>query len=230
MNIGLILAGGVGSRMGADRPKQYLLAGGKPIIAYSLKTFQNHGSIDSIVIVADLEWRDYIDQWIASECIEKFCAYAEPGETRQHSIYNGLKVAATFAQSEDIVVIHDAARPLVSERIIADCILGAREKGGSLPVIPVKDTVYQSCDGNTIDQLLKRSEIYAGQAPEGFRFGPYFEIHNNVGDQEITETAGSSEIAFKHGMEIKMIEGSERNFKITAKEDLERFELIISEE
>ena len=229
MNIGLILAGGVGSRMGADRPKQYLIAGGKPIIAYALKIFEKHEEIGHIVLVADDAWKDYIQEWLEKEGIQKPVSFALPGRTRQHSIYNGLKCCAEFASEDDVVIIHDAARPLVSDKIISDCIAGAKEKGGSMPVIPVKDTVYRSVDGNVITNLLNRSEIFAGQAPEGFLFGKYYQVHNDVTDEEIGQTNGSSEIAFRHGIEIKLVEGSERNFKITGPEDLERFEQILKE-
>lgn len=229
MNIGLILAGGVGSRMGADRPKQYLIAGGKPIIVYALKIFDNHEEISRIVLVADDAWKDYIEEWIVKEEIRKPINFANPGRTRQHSIYNGLKCCANFATEKDVVIVHDAARPLTSDKIISDCIAGAMEKGGAMPVIPVKDTVYRSVDGNVISNLLTRSEIFAGQAPEGFLFGKYYALHNSVSDEEIGKTNGSSEIAFRHGIEIKLVEGSERNFKITGPEDLERFEQILKE-
>lgn len=229
MNIGLILAGGVGTRMGADRPKQYLIAGGKPIIAYALKIFDMHEEIQRIVLVADDAWRDYIEEWIEKEEIQKPVNFAQPGRTRQHSIYNGLKCCADFALANDVVIVHDAARPLVSNQIISDCIAGALEKGGSMPVVPVKDTVYRSVDGNVITNLLTRSEIFAGQAPEGFLFGKYYDLHNSVSDEEIGTTNGSSEIAFRHGIEIKLVQGSERNFKITGPEDLERFEQILKE-
>ena len=96
-----------------------------------------------------------------------------------------------------------------------------------MPVISVKDTVYQSKDGKKIGQLLKRSELFAGQAPESFKFRKYLDIHNEVSDEEIASTAGSSEIAYRHGMEISMVKGSERNLKITTIEDLETFESIL---
>ena len=85
----------------------------------------------------------------------------------------------------------------------------------------------QSKDGKTIDKLLTRSELFAGQAPESFKYKRYFEIHNEVTDEEIGATAGSSEIAYRHGMEIRMVQGSERNLKITTIEDLETFETIL---
>ena len=228
MNTAIILAGGVGSRMGVDRPKQYLIVKEKPIIVYCLEIFEKHNNIDKIVIVVSDEWKSYVEENVAEYGISKVCGYAPAGETRQHSIYNGLKATDKYADGTDVVIVHDAARPLVSDKIIDDCITGATEDDGAMPVISVKDTIYQSRDGKSIDNLLKRSELFAGQAPESFKFNKYFEIHNSVSDEEIASTAGSSEIAYRHGMKIRLVEGSERNFKITTIEDLETFETIIN--
>ncbi len=228
MNTAIILAGGVGSRMGVDRPKQYLIVKDKPIIAYCLEIFQNHSAIDKIVIVVSEEWQDYVEENVAKYGLTKVCGYAPAGRTRQHSIYNGLKCTQDNAPDTDICIIHDAARPLVSDKIINDCIVGATEDDGAMPVISVKDTIYQSADGKKIDNLLKRSELFAGQAPESFKFKEYLDIHISVSDDEIATTAGSSEIAYRHGMKIRLVEGSERNFKITTIEDLETFETIIN--
>lgn len=227
MNTAIILAGGVGSRMGVDRPKQYLVIDDKPIIVYCLEIFEKHNDIDNIVIVVSDEWKDYVIEYVKKYGINKVCGYAPAGRTRQHSIYNGLKCTETNAPETDVVIIHDAARPLVSDKIIKDCIIGAVEDDGAMPVISVKDTIYQSKDGKSIENLLKRSELFAGQAPESFDFKRYLDIHNSVSDDEIAATAGSSEIAYRHGMKIRLVEGSERNFKITTIEDLETFETII---
>ena len=228
MNTAIILAGGVGSRMGVDRPKQYLIVKEKPIIVYCLEIFEKHSNIDNIVIVVSDEWKSYVEENVAKYGIRKVRGYAPAGETRQHSIYNGLKAVDTYAPATDVVIVHDAARPLVSDEIIDDCIVGATEDDGAMPVISVKDTIYQSRDGKSIDHLLKRSELFAGQAPESFKFKKYYDIHNSVTDEEIASTAGSSEIAYRHGMKIRLVKGSERNFKITTIEDLETFETIIN--
>lgn len=227
MNTAIILAGGVGSRMGVDRPKQYLVVNEKPIIVYCLEIFENHSDIDKIVIVVSDEWKDYVMENVEKYNISKVCGYAPAGRTRQHSIYNGLKCTESNAEDTDVVIVHDAARPLVSDKIIKDCIIGAIEDDGAMPVISVKDTIYQSKDGKSIDHLLKRSELFAGQAPESFDFRKYLDIHNSVSDDEIAATAGSSEIAYRHGMKVRLVEGSERNFKITTIEDLETFETIV---
>lgn len=229
MNTAVILAGGVGSRMGVDRPKQYLVVENKPIIVYCLEIFEKHNNIDKIVIVVSDEWKDYVIENVEKYNISKVCGYAPAGRTRQHSIYNGLKSTEENASDTDVVIVHDAARPLVSDKIIDDCITGATEDDGAMPVISVKDTIYQSKDGKSIDKLLKRSELFAGQAPESFDFKKYLYIHNSVSDDEIAATAGSSEIAYRHGMKVRLVEGSERNFKITTIEDLETFETIVKE-
>lgn len=227
MNTAIILAGGVGSRMGVDRPKQFLMVQDKPIIAYCFDIFQKHCDIDKMVVVVSDEWQQYVVEIAHKYGISKICGYAPAGKTRQHSIYNGLKCIDKNASDTDIVIVHDAARPLVSDEIISDCIKGATEYDGAMPVITVKDTVYQSADGSKIDRLLKRSELFAGQAPESFKFKKYYQIHNQVTDEEIENTAGSSEIAFRHGMDVRMVKGSERNLKITTVEDLETFESIL---
>ena len=227
MNTAVILAGGVGSRMGLDCPKQFLMVQDKPIISYCLDIFQKHRDIDNIVVVVSPQWQEFVEEHNEKYGVDKIRGYPPAGEPRQHSIYNGLKRVAENCPDTDIVIIHDAARPLVSDEIISECIKGAEEHDGAMPVITVKDTLYQSKDGEQIDCLLKRSELFAGQAPESFRFKRYYQIHNEVTDEEIANTAGSSEIAYRHGMDIRMVKGSERNLKITTIEDLETFETIL---
>lgn len=227
MNTAIILAGGVGSRMGADRPKQFLMVQGKPIISYCFDIFQKHAKIDKIVVVVNEKWQGFVEEYAKKYGVDKICGYAPAGKTRQHSIYNGLKCIAENAKNTDVVIVHDAARPLVSDQIISDCIDTTIKYDGAMPVISVKDTVYQSSNGEKIDCLLKRSELFAGQAPESFDFKKYYQIHNEVSDEEIGATAGSSEIAYRHNMDIHMVKGSERNLKITTVEDLETFESIL---
>lgn len=232
MNIAIILAGGVGSRMKVlDRPKQYVEVKGRPVISYCLQTFQQHAKIDAIYIVADQSWQDYISAWVEKEHISKFAGFAPAGKSRQHSIYNGLIACEKSVVSpEDIVILHDAARPFVTPEIIEQCILGATELEGAMPVITVKDTVYRSVDGKSITSLLDRSELFAGQAPESFRYGKYRKIHEDASDEEIMNTRGSSEIAYNHGMKIRLFEGAEKNFKITTMEDLTNFEAELNKE
>ena len=230
MNIAIILSGGVGSRMGTNRPKQYLEVDGKSIIWYCLKVFVENPNIDVIIIGRAKEWAEYVEQQIHLFSTKKPIFYSIPGETRQYSIYNALKIVKKHGYTDDdVVIIHDAARPLVSHVLINDCLAACAESDAILPVIPVKDTLYQSVDGKSITNLLKRKELFAGQAPEAFRFGKYFQLHERITRKELLEINGSTEIAYKGGLKVKLIKGDEMNFKITTPEDLSNFENIINQ-
>lgn len=228
MNVALILSGGTGTRLGADIPKQYIEVGGKPIICYCVERLLRHDKIDAVQLVADQSWHDEIRNWISEEDInKKFKGFSLPGENRQLSIFNGLEDIRKYASDEDFVLIHDAARPLLSEGMISECIDTVQGHDGALPVLPMKDTVYLSMDGKKVDNLLDRNRIYAGQAPEIFRIGKYYEANKQLLPTEILKINGSTEPAVMAEMDIVMIPGDERNFKITTKADLERFREIV---
>ena len=125
------------------------------------------------------------------------------------------------------MIIHDAVRPNVSARLIDACLDACAEYDGAMPVLPVKDTMYQSMDGVTISSLLPRETLYAGQAPEAFRLGKYWAAHQALPYEAMLQTRGSSELAYRQGLTIKLVAGEESNYKITVPEDLERFRLLI---
>lgn len=224
MNIALILSGGTGTRLGADIPKQYIKVDGKPIISYCLETIAAHPMIDAVQVVANADWHDLISYAFVSD---KFRGFSAPGANRQLSIYNGLSDILEYSDENDYVLIHDAARPLLSDEMITECLTAAHEHEGSLPVLPMKDTVYLSKDGNVVSQLLDRSRVFAGQAPEAFILGKYYAANKILLPDKIMKINGSTEPAIISKMDIAMIEGDEKNYKITTKADLERFEEII---
>ena len=127
-------------------------------------------------------------------------------------------------------MIHDAARPLLSQKLIADCAEAIEGHDGVLPVLPMKDTVYYSKDGRQITSLLDRQAVFAGQAPELFRLGTYYQANERLLPEEILRINGSTEPAVLAGMQIAMVPGDERNFKITTLADLERFRQIMENE
>lgn len=226
MIIALILSGGAGVRAGTEIPKQYIEVGGRPVISYCIERLHEHGGIDAIQIVAAPAWQEQIEEWfIQGGFDKKFRGFSLPGGNRQLSILNGLRDIRGYAESEDsdYVFIHDAARPLLTGRQITDCIEAACGHDGVLPVLPMKDTVYSSTDGKKVTALLNRSEIYAGQAPELFRLGAYYEANVRLLPERIWQINGSTEPAVMAGLDIVMIPGDEGNFKITTREDLERF-------
>lgn len=228
MNIAILLSGGVGLRLGMDIPKQYIEVDGRPIICYALECLSLHAGIDGIQIVADPAWQQIIRKWLpAQDPKNKFLGFSLPGENRQLSIYHGLEDIKDRVKATDCVLIHDAARPLLSARQITDCLAALDEHEGVVPMLPMKDTVYASIDGKRISSLLKRDEIFAGQAPELFRFGRYYEANQHLLPTGILRIHGSAEPAVIAGMDIVMIPGDEGNYKITTKTDLERFQKAV---
>ena len=241
MNYAIILSGGTGTRLGLDIPKQYYEVNNKPIIGYVVDTLKACGAVDGIIIVAEHKWRSFIVE--KAMPVSKFLGFAEPGENRQLSIYNGLlflrdylehakceKTIARQRATEDVLVlIQDAARPCTSLELILRCFAISHNEDGAMPVLPMKDTVYLSRTGERVDELLKRQEIFAGQAPEVFRFQKYLKANEALLPDRIMSINGSSEPAVLAGMNIKMVPGDENNYKITTEADLKRFCGDISE-
>lgn len=218
MNTAIILAGGTGTRLGGNIPKQYLEVGNKPVITYCLEKFETNQLIDEIVIVAAKEWQEFIQQYTYT--ISKLKCFAPAGSSRQHSIVNGMRVSNPQTEK---VIIHDAVRPNVSDDTITQCILGLDEYDGVMPVLPVKDTIYYSETGEQISSLLNRDQLFAGQAPESFLYNKYLSIHDGMTEEQLGLVRGSSEIAFRSGLKVKLIKGDEHNYKITTMSDLEKF-------
>jgi 2-C-methyl-D-erythritol 4-phosphate cytidylyltransferase len=229
MNYAIILSGGVGSRMGINIPKQYVKVAGKPVLSYCLHTFADSDNIDAIVIGVADEWADFVRGEVEKLHIAKPVYYAAPGETRQYSIYSALNVIRELGfTGKDLVIVHDAARPLVSRELINACLDGCAEFDGVMPVIPAKDTIYYSKDGRKIDSLLNRSTLWCGQAPEAFNLAKYLSVHDSMSHEDLLRINGSTEIAFKSGLNCTMISGDPMNFKITTPEDLSNFEALIA--
>ena len=230
MNIAIILSGGVGARMGANIPKQYIMVDDKPVIIYSLEKFVNSGSIDAYIIALDNQWKDFVDDYVRKMNILQPVIYSSPGETREHTIYNALKCAkANGYDDDDIVIIHDAVRPMVSKELIDDCLRGCAEHDAAIATVDVKDTIYMSVAENCITDVPKRSTLHAGQTPEAFKLGKYLKIHDERSYEEICAVTGGAEFAFRCGLKVFLSKGAEINFKLTTPEDLQRFEQIVKE-
>ena len=223
----ILLSGGVGTRLSSDMPKQYIKVNNRMIIDYSLKTLLAAKCIDELVIVADDGWQPAVlDAVKESANADKFKGFAAPGRTRQLSIYNGMKLYED-AKENDLILIHDAARPNISCELLdtmAKCITG---HDGVMPVIPMKDTVYLTGEDGRVASLVNRKLVVAGQAPEMFRYKAYLKANDKlIADGRMELINGSTEPAVLAGMDVITIPGDENNYKITTKADLDKFRAV----
>ncbi len=247
MNYAILLSGGTGTRIGTQVPKQYLRVGDKDrmMVTYAMETLLGSMWVDEVVIVADPSWQEEIlkEAKTAGLSLEKFRGFALPGRNRQESVFHGMEKilelqeggrsdgdAGTEKAVADTVLVHDAARPCLSDKLLTDVYEALPGHEGVMPALPMKDTVYLSADGNHISELIDRSCVYAGQAPELFLLKPYFQANRALlPEDKIMRINGASEPAVMAGMDIALIPGDEKNFKVTTKADLERLQQILEE-
>lgn len=231
MNVAILLSGGTGTRVGGECPKQYIEIGGRYVISYAAEALLQSPHIDILWIVAEERWRDAIRTDLGDMVhAGKLKGFSNPGGNRQLSIYHAMSDLRTYLKAqldeETIVVIHDAARPKLSQSLISQLLAPFGDKtavvDGVMPVLPMKDTVYM-CEDEKVTSLLNRNQVYAGQAPEAFRFQKYFEAIEELLPDEIHKVNGSTEPAIAAGLQVKMIPGDENNYKITTTVDLEKF-------
>lgn len=225
MNYAIVLSGGVGTRLGANLPKQYLEINGRTLLSYCLEAFEKHSKIDRIVVVASKEYHSLVLEEVEKYGVKKFFCITFAGDSRQHSILNGLnaiKENVNEISDKDIVLVHDGVRPNITQELITRC-LDFDGYEGSIPVIKPKDTIYFSEDAKEIGGLLERSKLFLGQSPEAFLLTKYLSCHEGVSNEELLLSTGSSQLAYKKGMKIKLVDGDDENFKITTMEDLEKF-------
>jgi 2-C-methyl-D-erythritol 4-phosphate cytidylyltransferase len=216
-HIALIPAAGVGARMNADCPKQYLSIAGKPMLAHVLETFALSSRIDHIVLVVSAE-DAYVDEVLArfTEFLEKITLVRKGGSTRQESVLNGLIAMEGQIDESDWVLVHDAARPGLNEELIDRLIDGLRgDPVGGLLAVPVVDTLKRSGADNRALATVSREGLWAAQTPQMFRFA----LLRRALEQctQVTDEAGAVEAL---GLRPRLVEGSPRNFKLTLPGDI----------
>lgn len=215
----ILLAGGIGSRMKSEMPKQYLEVNGMPLFMYSFQKFSCLEPIDTIVFVIEDKWKAFVEKWIINTNSKKVL-YAPAGNSRQQSVLNGLQSLREVSSENDVIFVHDSVRPLFHSEIIHESLIALDDVDAVLPVISVKDATYQSSDGVMLSSVLPRDQLFFGQSPEAFVYGKILSAHSLFTKDQIDSMHGSSELAFRAGMHIKFLAGSEDNIKITTQEDL----------
>lgn len=219
----VVFAGGVGARMkSVEIPKQFLEVDGKPIIIRTLENFQYHSEVDNIVISCLESWIDKLEEYIQKYRITKVLKVVPGGENGHGSIHNGLVAAQDYAKNEDddIVLICDGVRPLLSEKLISDCIKTAREHETAVPVTRSIDSVLESKDGETCNHSLPRSEMFITQAPQGYTMRKIMWAHDEAEKRGITNPISSSELLIELGEKVQIFIGDRDNIKVTTPEDM----------
>ncbi len=226
MNIALILASGTGSRMGQKTcPKQFMEINGLPLFLYSVQTFENNALIDQIVIVTNKEEVERVKKICKEQKINKLINVVSGGETRKESVYNGLR--SLKVEKDDIIVIHDSARPLVSDEIITKNIEECLKFGAVVTAIPAVDTTVFG-ENDIIESMPDRSKVYVEQTPQTFKYDIILRAHEQtLGDLEITDDC---KLVHHMGIPIHFVPGSHRNFKVTYKEDIDILKTFLAEE
>lgn len=230
-NIAVVLSGGTGARMGAELPKQYIELAGKPVLIHTLAQIQRCEILDGVLVTASSAWKEQLLQWKEEFALTKLLAVAPAGKNRQLSIRNGLIAAEPFMDSGELsgVIIQDAVRPLASVKLLVCLVTELKEAPAVMPVLPITDTIYTSQDGKWVSGLLDRSTLFAGQAPEAFRYWPYLELYRDTPMEVLNTMSGSCQLPHSRGWKVKMIPGEQENIKVTYAEDLKVCERIFRE-
>lgn len=222
MNIGVIFAGGVGSRMHSkDRPKQFLEMYNKPIIVHTIEHFEKNDEIDAVVVVCVADWIDYFNNLVYKFRLDKVKKVVPGGETGQLSIYNGLVAAKELAGDEpSIVLIHDGVRPLISSKLISDNIQCVKQHGSAITTSVVKETILVvNPDDSSISYIPERANSRVAKAPQSFWLADILAAHEKALAEGITNYIDSCTMMQHYGKQLYLIDGPSENIKITTPDD-----------
>lgn len=224
MNIGLLIAGGSGNRMGQDIPKQFMHVDGAPIIIHTLQCFQKHPDIQQIAVVCLKGWETVLQSYANQFNITKLTHIFPGGNTGMESIHNGIYgLKDAGCDDEDLVLIHDAVRPLLSQDIISSNIATCKAYGYAVTGIKCREAILESQDGFTTKTSIPRDTLIRTQTPQTFRLGNIINAHELAKKKGINDSVASCTLVAELNEDIEMhiVPGSEKNIKITTVEDLE---------
>lgn len=229
MNIALIIAGGVGQRMGQDIPKQFINVDNIPVIVYTMAAFQKHPEIDAIEIVCVDGWHEVLYAYAKQFGISKLENVVSGGKNGQDSIRNGLyDIAKRHNDDNDLVLIHDAIRPLLSEEIISDNIRVCKEHGNAITVIPCNAAMLKTYDGIHSETQVPRDNLKETQTPQTFFLKDIIAAHKEALEKGIVASVASCTMYIELGRKLYMCKGSEKNIKLTTVEDVEIFKALLN--
>lgn len=228
MNIAVIFAGGVGKRMQTkDKPKQFLMVHGKPIIVHTIELFENHPEIDGIICVIVEDWIPYMEEMKYRYRLDKIGAIVPGGTSGQMSIYNGLCAAEKVYGAEgNIVLIHDGVRPLIDAKTISDNIASVKENGTAVTCTVAKETVILVDDNNSVAEVPSRERSRFAKAPQSFWLKDILEIDRKAISEGYTDMIDSCTLMRHYGKNLSVVIGPSENIKITTPDDFYIFRAL----
>ena len=226
-NIGLIIAGGSGSRMHQDIPKQFITVNERPVIIYTLEAFERHPEIDVVAVVCIAGWEQVLSAYARQFNISKLKHIIPGGENGQASIRNGVFELEKHYAPGDLVLIHDAIRPMVSAEIISDNIRVASEHGNAITVIPCAEAMLQTENGTVSTDSYPRDQLRRTQTPQAFYLSDICDLHRRALKAGIVNSVASCTLKIEMGEPVYFSVGSEKNIKLTTIDDIDIFKALL---
>ena len=227
MNYALIFAGGTGQRMNTKtRPKQFLELHGKPILLYTIEAFENHSDIDGIVVVCLKDWIPFLKKKLAHYDISKVLDVVPGGATGQESIRRGLDALEAAVGRDNVVLVHDGVRPLVSDETISQCVATVAAYGNAVSVTPAIETIVQE-EGGTVTNIIDRNACRLAKAPQCFRIGDLIDAHDRAHKEGEEGFIDSASLMRHYGHELHTVETGPENIKITTPSDFYIFRAFL---
>lgn len=229
MNIALIIAGGSGSRMGQDLPKQFINVYDKPVIIYTLESFQSHPQIDAIEVVCIDGWHDVLWAYAKQFNITKLKWVVSGGKTGQESIRNGVYNLEDKCSADDIVIIHDGIRPLVDVDVLSDVIVKCKQYGNAVTSLPYNEQIFIADDEYTTTKYIPRETLRRVSTPQAYNYELLLNKYREAFEKEIGIYGSSytNTMMVELGERLYFAAGSDKNIKLTTKDDLEIFKALL---
>ncbi len=232
MNAAVIIAGGSGHRMRQEIPKQFLNVYDKPVLIYTLECFQRHPEIDAIEVVCLEGWEEILRAYARQFDIDKLRWIVPGGETGQESIRNGVFGLREVCAPEDIVVIHDGIRPLVDDYVLSDVLVKCRQYGNGVTSLPYNEQIFVADDERSTVRYIPRDTLRRVSTPQAYRYGRLLSAYEQAFREGIGIQASSyaNTLMVDLGERLYFAAGSDRNIKLTTKDDLEMFKSYVKME
>lgn len=230
MNYGILLAGGMGTRLGLQIPKQFLKLGKKTLLEHTVEKFALCPFVDHTVVVVPEVWFEQSTSTLAPYGFQNVSLCCG-GASRQDSLFNGLKFLKENFEinDEDIAISHDVARPFVTTEMIRKNIEVCKKFGAADTVIPAIDTIVESVDGQKISSVPVRQNMYQGQTPQTFHINSFIEIYEGLTDDYLSQVTDAARILSDHGVSVGLAFGDYSNIKVTTLFDLQVANAILNQ-